>query len=316
MQIKTPNDYNSLDFESIKRKWNICWRLLRPHTLTASFVPVIIGSLLALPGPHFRIDLFSAMLFACTLIQVATNMFNEYFDYIRGLDQKHSIGIAGAIVRDGIASEKILIASQYVLSVALVLGVYICYNTSFWLLPIGLSCLSVGYLYSGGPFPISETPFGELAAGTCMGFAIISLSYFIQTGSVSTQVILVSLPPSLLIGAILMANNIRDLKADKNHGRKTLAILLGKTNAIYCLAGMFILSYSSIIFLIAIDILPRWSLITYLSLPKAVQASKIFWRNNSPLTMMSGMVATAQTNTLFGLLLALGILFQYWSIPI
>ena len=45
-------------------------------------------------------------------------------------------------------------------------------NSSFWLLPIGLVCMAVGYLYTGGPFPISWTPFGELFSGVFMGMFI------------------------------------------------------------------------------------------------------------------------------------------------
>ncbi|MDR3563025.1 MAG: 1,4-dihydroxy-2-naphthoate polyprenyltransferase [Negativicutes bacterium] len=310
MQIQVSTDQMNPDSPA-KSKWNIGWRLLRPHTLTASFIPVIIGTVLALPFPTFRIDLFAVMLLASILIQVSTNIFNEYFDYVRGLDHAHSIGIAGVIVRDGIAPAKILAAAKYVLAVALLLGFYLCYHSSWWLFPVGLCCIAVGYLYSGGPYPISATPFGELAAGICMGLVIIVISFFIQTGAIDMAVILVSLPSSVLIGAILMANNIRDLQDDKKHGRKTLAILLGRKSANSCLIAMFILSYAWILFLIAKDVLPLWSLLSFVSLPKAVEAARTFRQHTTQLALMPAMVATAQTNTLFGFFLALGIFLHY-----
>ena len=61
-----------------------------------------------------------------------------------------------------------------------------------------------------------------------MGVIIIGISFFIQTGTVTSEVILLSIPSSILIGAILLANNIRDLDGDKENGRKTLAILVGR----------------------------------------------------------------------------------------
>lgn len=295
-----------------KTKWNIWWNLLRPHTLTASFVPVAIGTVLALPSQQFRLDLFLIMLVSSTLIQVGTNTFNEYYDYKRGLDHEHSVGIGGAIVRDGVAPAKILAVAQYTTATAILLGLYLCHESSWWLFPIGLGCAAIGYLYSGGPFPISATPFGELVSGICMGLIIIAISFFLQTGTVTTTVILASISTSVLIGAILMSNNLRDFEDDKKHGRKTLAILLKRQKATYCLVGMFIFSYIWILFLVTKDILSPWSLLSFISMPRAIQASRQFQKNSTPATLAPAMVATAQTNTLFGFSLALGLLIQYW----
>lgn len=296
-----------------KHKWYVWWSLLRPHTLTASFIPVAIGTVLALPLQQIRFDLFSIMLLTSILLQVSTNIFNEYYDYKRGLDHEYSIGIGGAIVRYGIAPQKILATAQYITATAIALGLYLCSESSWWLLPIGLCCAAVGYLYSGGPFPISATPFGELVSGICMGLIIILISYFLQTGTVTITAIMGSISTSVLIGAILMSNNLRDLEDDKKHGRQTLAILLKRTKATYCLIGMFIFAYVWILFLVAIDMLPPWSIISFISIPRAVQASRYFQKNTTPEALAPGMVATAQTNTFFGFALVLGLLFQYWS---
>ncbi len=296
----------------IGNKWDIWWKLLRPHTLTASFVPVAIGTVLALPSEQFRLDLFIIMLLSSILIQVATNVFNEYYDYKRGLDHEHSIGIGGAIVRHGIAPSTILAIAQILTTSAILLGLYLCHERSWYLLPIGLCCAAVGYLYSGGPFPISATPFGELVAGVCMGLVIIVISFFIQTGIVNNTVIMASISTSVLIGAILMSNNLRDLEDDQQHGRRTLAILLQRKVATYCLIGMFIFSYLWMIFLVKINMLPLWSLLSFFSIPKAIQASRGFLQHTTAECLAPAMVATAQTNTLFGFLLVLGLLIHYW----
>ena len=112
--------------------------------------------------------------------------------------------------------------------VAALLGIFLAVNTSFWLLPVGLVCMAVGYLYTGGPFPISWTPFGELFSGVFMGMFIIVIAFFIQTGNIQSYAIWLSIPIVITIGLINMANNIRDRVKDKASGRKTLPILLGK----------------------------------------------------------------------------------------
>lgn len=292
--------------------FQVWWQMTRPHTLTASFVPVLLGTALALESGKIHIGLFVAMLVASLLIQAATNMFNEYFDFKRGLDTEHSVGIGGTIVRDGINPKTVINLAFGFYGIALLLGVYICMNSSWWLALVGLVCMTVGYLYTGGPIPIAYTPFGEIFAGFFMGMLIILISFFIQTGTVDSTSILVSIPIMVLVGEILLANNIRDLDGDKENGRKTVAILLGKKKAIYLLAGMFTFSYLWIFALIITDVAPIWVAIVILSAPKAIKATLGFIKNTLPIQMAPAMKATAQTNTIFGFLLAVGIFIGHY----
>jgi 1,4-dihydroxy-2-naphthoate polyprenyltransferase len=287
--------------------FQVWWQMTRPHTLTAAFVPVLLGTALALKHGNIHFGLFLAMLIASLLIQAATNMFNEYYDFKRGLDTEHSVGIGGTIVRDGIKPRTVMNLALGFYGIAIILGVYICANSSWWLAVVGLICMTIGYLYTGGPLPIAYTPFGEIFAGFFMGMMIILISFFIQTGTVDSTSILVSIPSFVLVGGILMSNNIRDLDGDKKFGRKTLAILLGKKNAVYFLAGMFIFSYAWIIGLIVADIVPIWTAIVLLSTPKPIKSVKVFFKGTIPMEMAPAMKATAQTNTIFGFLLAIGI---------
>lgn len=288
--------------------WQVWWQLTRPHTLTAAFAPVLLGTALAMELTDIHIMLFLAMLVASLLIQAATNMFNEYYDYKRGLDTEESIGIGGAIVRNGIKPGTVLGLALSLYGISILIGVYICMNTSWWLALIGLVSMLIGYLYTGGPWPIAYTPFGEIFAGFFMGLLIILISFYIQTGTVTQTSVLVSIPSFLLVGGILLSNNIRDFDGDKEFGRKTLAILVGRKNAINLLAGIFFVSYIWIAGLIIAGIISPWLCIVALSLPKPIKAVKGFLKGTNPLQMMPAMAATAQTNTIFGLLLSIGLI--------
>ncbi|MFC5733448.1 1,4-dihydroxy-2-naphthoate polyprenyltransferase [Cytobacillus gottheilii] len=292
--------------------WKVWWQLTRPHTLTAAFVPVLIGTALAISDTDIHFGLFLAMLLASLLIQAATNMFNEYYDFKRGLDTEESVGIGGAIVRDGIKPKTIMQIALSLYGISMLLGVYICMQTSWWLAAVGLVCMAVGYLYTGGPLPIAYTPFGELFAGFFMGMMIILISFYIQTGTVSLTSVLVSFPILLLVGAILLANNIRDFDGDKAFGRKTLAILIGREGAVKLLAVMFIVSYAWVFILIFTGVSSPWLALVVLSTPKAIKATKGFIGKSIPVTMMPAMVATAQTNTIFGFLLSIGLFLGYF----
>ncbi|RLQ97839.1 1,4-dihydroxy-2-naphthoate polyprenyltransferase [Falsibacillus albus] len=292
--------------------WRIWWQLTRPHTLTAAFVPVLLGSVIALKYTNIDLGLFFAMLLASLLIQAATNMFNEYYDFKRGLDNENSVGIGGAIVRNGVKAGTVLNLALSFYGISVLLGIYICMKSSWWIAIIGLICMIVGYFYTGGPVPIAYTPFGEITAGLFMGVAIILISFYIQTGVITGSSILFSVPIFILVGAILLANNIRDLDGDEQNGRKTLAILLGRKGAIYLLASMFIVSYLWVAALVLFAHVTPWMLLSFLSIPKSVQATRGFIGKSMPIQMMPAMKATAQTNTFFGFLLSIGLFIAYF----
>ncbi|WP_226670284.1 1,4-dihydroxy-2-naphthoate polyprenyltransferase [Metabacillus litoralis] len=309
MQPQTSPHLSSVNKET---GWKVWWMLLRPHTLSAAFIPVTIGTVIALHEGSIKLSLFIAMLIASILIQAATNMFNEYFDYKRGLDTEASVGIGGAIVRNGIKAKTVLKLAFAFFLVATLIGIYICFMSSWWIAAVGVICMLAGYFYTGGPIPIAYTPFGEIVAGFFMGNVIVLIAYYIQTQTITGKVFLISIPIAILVGAILTANNIRDLDGDKENGRKTLAILLGKRNSIIFLAGMFITSYLIIFVLLFIGFTSFWSLLVLLSIPKAYSAVKQFIGKTQPIEMMPAMKATAQTNIQFGFLLALGLLISHF----
>ena len=296
-----------------ERGFKVWWHLTRPHTLTASFVPVFLGTTIALTiaGETINFLLFFAMLLASMLIQAATNMFNEYYDYKLGLDNENSVGIGGTIVRHGVAPGTIMAIALSFYGIALLLGIYICAMSSWWLAAVGLVCMLIGYLYTGGPYPIAYSPFGELVSGIVMGMGIVLIAFFIQTNTVTLEAVLLSVPSMILVGAIMLSNNIRDIVGDTEGGRKTMAILVGRRNAVYILSLFFIVSYLWVAGLVIIEDITYWALIVLLSILKPIKAIEIFRAKKEPLEVMPAMKFTAQTNTIFGFLLAIGLLIDY-----
>jgi 1,4-dihydroxy-2-naphthoate octaprenyltransferase len=218
------------------------------------------------------------------------------------------VGIAGAITQDGVPPKTILRAAVATLALAALLGVYICVLSSWRLAAIGALCMAVGYLYAGGPYPISATPFGEIFAGGFMGSGIILLSCFIQQKFVNGYDVLVSIPSAILIGAILTANNIRDLEGDRRNGRRTLAILLGHERAVWFLAGCLAAANLWVAALVALQTLPPCTLLVFGSLWPSIAAIRVFRAGGNPAQMMLGMTRVAQTNTIFGVLFLAGLL--------
>ena len=290
----------------------LMWQMTRPHTLTATFSPVILGTVIAIYDTRIDWLLFIAMMLACLALQIATNLFNEYYDFKRGLDTAESTGIGGGIVRHGLKPKNVLTVAFLLYFVAAIIGVYICMNSSWWLVVIGLFGMAIGYLYTGGPLPIAYTPFGELFSGLLMGTGFVLIAFFIQTNTITVESVLISIPIGILVGAINMSNNIRDIEEDIKGGRKTLAILLGHKKGIIALAIAFAVSYLWIVILVVIGSLSPWTLVVFLTVKKPILAIQGFLKGDTePQYLRVAMKSTALTNTLFGFLLSAGLLLSY-----
>src|SRR6266542_1745636 len=283
-------------------------RLARPFTLTASIVPVLVGSAVALATVGIRApDLFLAMLVASVLIQIATNMFNEYFDYRHGLDTPQTVGIAGAIVRGLASPGAVFKAGTACYVVALILGLYIVYRTSPIVLLLCLASAAGGYFSTGGPLPIAYTPFGELEVFIFMGPVIVGLAYFIQANSFGPSAIWASLPVACLVAAILLANNVRDIVADARIGRRTLPVVFGRRAGLAIFVALVGGAYVFAAISVLLRLLPATALLPFITLPMPVNILRLYASTEEPARLNAGVRGSAALHARFGLLFALGI---------
>lgn len=283
---------------------------MRPHTLTAAVMPVLIGTSVAFAEGSFDLLLFAAMMVASVLIQAAVNLFNEYFDFKRGLDSVESVGIGGAIVRRELREKTVLATAVMFFSVSILIGAYICVRTSWWIAAIGAVSMAVGYIYSAGRFPLAYTPLGEVASGIFMGPVIVLISYFIQSGRITVPAVLISIPISILVATILLANNIRDAEGDSKKGRWTLAIISGRVRAINLLERMLITSFLWTAGLVMLSFVTPWVLVVFVAFPKAGKAVRMFRAGSTPSEMMPAMKTVSMVHTEFGLLLSAALLLE------
>ena len=284
----------------------------RPHSYPASIAPVLFGATYALGyESKFSILKFILFLLACLLIQAATNLFNEYYDYKHGLDKVDSEGISGSIVKGNLSPKEVMVGALVLYALAFVFGLILTFMTSVYVLLVGLVCMLAGYFYTGGKYPIAYSPFGEVVSGFFMGTIIIVLSFYFQTGYVNADIIVVSLPLFIMIGAILLANNIRDLDNDKESGRRTYAILVGRNNAIKTMAISFIVVYLLNVLFIVTKYASWWNLLVFVTIPLAIKIIKGFSVNNHKKTMAPYMVLTAKLTIFVGFIMSLANILKY-----
>jgi 1,4-dihydroxy-2-naphthoate octaprenyltransferase len=284
------------------------FRLARPFSLTASAVPVLFGTALALGDGAFALGTFLAMLFGSLLIQAATNMFNEFYDERRGLDVAGTIGIAGTIVQGRMHARAVLLGALFCYTVALFLGIYLVVVGGWPILVLGCLCALGGYLYSAGPRPIAYTPASEVAVFLFMGILIVVIAYAVQApGSVPLRVPLAALPIGGLVAAILLANNIRDMRSDSRGGRRTLPIVLGREVGVLVYRVLLLEAYGAAAVLMALRIVPLECALVFLS----VSATLRLWRDIAVTTTSERLdpvvKRTAGLHLAFGLLYTVGV---------
>ncbi|MDP9457669.1 MAG: 1,4-dihydroxy-2-naphthoate polyprenyltransferase [Actinomycetota bacterium] len=282
-------------------------RLARPFSLTASAVPVLLGTALALRDGAFAWATFLVMLLASLLIQAATNMFNEFYDEKRGLDTAASVGIAGSIVAGRVEARHVLRGALACYAFALLLGLYLVAVAGWAIMLLQLVCMLCGYFYSGGSRPIAYTPAGEAAVFLFMGVLIVVAAYAVQTSSFPLDVAFASVPMGALVAAILLANNIRDLQSDRRGGRRTLPIVLGRKVGILVYRFLLVGSYAALVALIVFGVVPMAAVGALLSAPLAL----LLWSAISASTASDRLDATvkgtAGIHGIFGLLYVAGI---------
>ncbi len=201
--------------------------------------------------------IFFIMLCATLAVDMGTTGFNTYFDFRRGTDNIEYTKESGKVlVHDGVSPNSALLISASLFLIAAVLGLYLASMTSWYLIPVGGICMFVGFVYTGGPFPISRTPFGELFAGGFLGTVLFLIVLFVQGFELSLANFLITIPLWIHIAMILSVNNTCDLVGDKANGRKTLAILLGPDKAPYLILVEGIIVYGGIVLLTLSGIYP------------------------------------------------------------
>ena len=108
-----------------------------------------------------------------------------------------------------------------------------------------------------------------------MGTCFVLIAFFIQTNTITTESVLISIPIGILVGAINMSNNIRDIEEDIKGGRKTL-VILRREKAVVTLAIAFFIAYLWIAVIVLMGYISPWALVMFLGLRKPISAIQSF----------------------------------------
>ena len=290
--------------------------LTRPRTLAAALGPTILGAAFsyyafgALHGTGLAIFHTVLIFLAVVSAQIIANLWNELKDFKSGLDAGQKIGNAGSLTRGAVTPKLISTMIKVLMIVPIIIGLYLSATITWWYIPAGIICILISFLYSGGPKPISRTPFGEISSGIAMGFAIVLITGYAWTRELSLAFLIPALPATLLVGSIMLTNNIRDIRNDENHGRRTLPILLGRDRAISLMSITYIFNFIWIGAWIYLKVLPIPALLALIAIIPAFKTINIFYTHVDEIKLDKAMGTTAGAAMLYQLLLSIGLIIS------
>lgn len=281
-------------------------KAVRPYAYSASLVPVAVGGLHArAAGADFCGLRFGAALAAGVLMHTAANLWNDYYDFKHGVDRAGGGVGSGVLVAGEMSPARCFRGAAICAALAALLGLWIAAQTGWGLVVLGMCGLIGALAYSAGPLSPKHRALGEVWLFLLMGVGMTLGGAMAQTGRFSWGALAAGLPAALLMVLILYANNLRDVRSDRDAGLRTLPMLFkpleAKALALVLLAAPYVLTG----LMAGTGRLPATIALAFLTIPLAVRWALRVWQNPVGENDVRSM---AMLHLAFGALFAAGLL--------
>lgn len=278
----------------------------RPRTLPAAVAPVIAGSALAWRDGVFAALAAGLCLGFALLIQIGTNFANDYYDFVKGADTQARVGPRRAVAAGLVSPGTMRAAMIATFAAAFAVGLCLIAWGGPWLIAIGVTSILCGIAYTGGPYPLAYHGLGDVFVFVFFGVVAVTATYFVQSGSITLEALLASIPIGLLAANILVVNNYRDFETDSAVGKRTLVVLLGRRAArIQHSVSLVIAFLIPLVFYVRTQ--SFWCWLPLLLVPVAVQHTRRLHQSKTPSELIALLGATGKLLAGYAVLFSLGV---------
>jgi 1,4-dihydroxy-2-naphthoate octaprenyltransferase len=281
----------------------------RPRTLPAAAAPVLVGTALATARGVARPLPALAALVGALLIQVATNLANDYYDFVRGADTADRVGPTRVTQAGLLSPGAVRRGMVAALASALAVGVYLVVVGGWPVVLIGLSALACAVLYTGGPFPLAYHGLGDVFVFVYFGLIAVAGTYYVQALAFPAEAWWAGVGAGALSTALLVVNNLRDLGTDARAGKRTLAVRLGRggTRIEYTLLLLVAATVPAVG--MAAFAWPPASGAAWVGVLAALPALRRVWTFQEPAELMPALGGTARALLVWAVGLSLGLVW-------
>jgi len=257
---------------------------LRPWSFPMTATSVSLGAALAYKAGHGDALRYLLVLAGAVLAHGSANLFNDYFDTKLGVDRPTSptaIYRPHPIFAGFLSMRGLVVYALALIAAAAAIGLYLALSVSLAILPI--MCLGALLMTAySGLLKLKHVGAGEAVVFAVWGPLMVEGAYCAMSGELSAAAALASLPLGLMVSCVLLANNIRDIGHDAAAGLRTVAVRLGRERSLALYASMLASAYVLTAALVALGVLPLWSLLSIATLPMAARLVRDFMREVPP----------------------------------
>ena len=278
---------------------------MRPRTLTAAVGAVAVGAALARAAGAHRWDATFAALGVAVSLQIASNLYNDYGDFIRGADVDR-VGPPRAAQSGWLAASHVRLGAFIAIAVAVLSGLRLVALLGWPALAIGVTAIVSAVAYTAGPAPLAYIGLGDAFVMAFFGVAAVNGTFLAETGKLSASAGAASVAVGAMATAILVVNNLRDHEGDARVGKRTLVVRFGQRFGQAEYIAMLELAYLIAIGLAYGERRAGW-LLPLLTLPLAVKRTRTVLGSHGP-QLNAELANTAKLGLAFNLLLAAGAL--------
>ncbi|MDQ4089836.1 MAG: 1,4-dihydroxy-2-naphthoate polyprenyltransferase [Actinomycetota bacterium] len=275
----------------------------RPRTLGAAVSPVLVGT--AVASRYGEVIWWRALL--CLLLavalQVGVNYANDYSDGVRGVDTQRRGPVR--LVAGGLATPaSVKWAAMLSFAAGGLMGIVLAVAVDWRLIVVGAVSILAAGLYSGGPKPYASSGLGEVMVLVFFGFVATCGSAYVHLERVPWLAVAAALPVGLLACAILLVNNLRDVDSDRDVGKRTLAVRVGKARTRMLYRASIVLSVLTVL---AMATEAPAALLALPAAPLALAPLRTVATKSDPPSLVQALIATARLQLVFSALLAAGL---------
>lgn len=261
---------------TIRPRLSLGWLFLRTTRLpflSATAVPVLLGIAVAARGGAFNAWLALLTVVGAALAHLAINVSNDIFDTLSGADEANVnptpfSGGSRVLIYDLLTLRQLIALAAALFGGAAAIGLALVWATgSATLLGIGLAGIALGLAYTAPPLKLVYRGLGEIAVAIGFGPIMLLGAYVVQTGSLSWEAAIASVPVAILVAMILYVNEIPDRVGDAAAGKRTLPVRLAPRVVTGIYLASAILAFAVVLGGVAIGLLPVATLLALLAAP-------------------------------------------------
>ncbi|WP_436877719.1 1,4-dihydroxy-2-naphthoate polyprenyltransferase [Siccibacter turicensis] len=287
---------------------------LRPRTLPLAFASVVVGSALAFWQGVFDPIIALLALLTAGLLQILSNLANDYGDAVKGSDKPDRIGplrgMQKGVITQAQMKRALIVTVVLICLSGLALVAVACRTPADFLgfLLLGLLAIIAAITYTVGTRPYGYMGLGDVSVLLFFGWLSVIGTWYLQAHTLIAAVFLPATACGLLAAAVLNINNLRDIESDRLNGKNTLAVRLGPVMARRYHAGLLAATLVCFALFNLIWLQTLWGWLFLLSTPVLLRQARYVLRETSPLAMRPMLERTVKGALLANLLFCVGVI--------